>query len=273
MAKWYALCSPDNDTRIEFQNEIFTYFSLSRVDLMEEATNNFCSIVANTVTFLQAACPKDDGRACDASDFAYWQWASSYFTLLPALGLNATSVTQLDDTILGYPEMSFFLPKFREALKNSSHEGEFDAVNFGSPSSAVSYSHLFYLPPRDFVGDVPASSLFNLDTIKALFAAIDTLPDLFADPSLTVDYSSLAPFTKSLKLSDDKQTYVLLIWLKNLLEVTAMRKADGGTYLTTNMMGLAQASLQGAVGWMSREFPSYLYGSIMALSNANPCEK
>ena len=55
--KWYALCSTNNDTRIEFQNEIFTYFSISHQDMMEEATNNFCSIVENTITLLESSCP------------------------------------------------------------------------------------------------------------------------------------------------------------------------------------------------------------------------
>ena len=58
MAKWYAMCSNDNDTKIEFQNEIFTYFGLSTVTIMEEATKNFCSLVDSTVTLLISACPK-----------------------------------------------------------------------------------------------------------------------------------------------------------------------------------------------------------------------
>lgn len=62
VAKWYALCSADNDTRIEFQNEIFTYFSIAHVDMMQEATNNFCAIVDKTVKLLQSACPKMDAH-------------------------------------------------------------------------------------------------------------------------------------------------------------------------------------------------------------------
>ena len=273
VAKWYALWSTDNNTKIEFQNEIFTYFSISRVDMMAEATNNFCSIVDSTVKFLQSACPKKGSKRWDASDFAYWQWANSYFTKLPALGLNKESVTQLDDTVLGYPEINFFIPTFLKKLNDTQHKGEFDSINFGSPKSEINYSHLFFLPKRDYFGEVPKTSLFNLDTLKAIFSTIETMVDIYEDPSKTVDYSRFSNFTKLLKLTNDKQTYLLLIWMKNMLEVTAMRKDQGGTYLTTNMMGLGQDGLQGSIGWMSREFPAFLYGNIMALSNSNKWEK
>lgn len=273
VAKWNALCTYDNDTRIEFQNEIFTYFGLAHVDLMEEATHNFCSIVDKTTKLLQASCPKMDSELCDASDFAYWQWASSYFTKLPALGLNKDSVTQLDDTILGYPEISFFRTAFIDKLKNSTYKNDFDKINFGSPKAAKNYGHLFYLPPADYVGDLPESSLFNLDTLIAVFEQIETVPDMFADPTVAVNYTDYNAFTQKLELDDDRQTYMLMIWLKNMLEVTAMRKSEGGTYLTTNWMGLAQGSLQGAHAWLSRDFPAYLYGNLMALSNREGCDK
>lgn len=241
--------------------------------MMAEATNNFCSIVQHTTKFLMAACPKKGSEPCDSSDFAYWQWASSYFTKLPALGLNKESVSQIDDTILGYPEINYFKPAFLAKLNNTQHQGVFDSVNFGGPDSQINYSHLFFLPSRTYFGEVPKSSLFNLDTLKSVFSTIETMVDIYQDPSQTVKYSSFSNFTQLLNLTDDKQTYLLFIWLKNMLEVTAMRKDQGGTYLTTNMMGLGQDGLQGAIGWMSKEFPAYLYGNIMALSNSNTCEK
>ena len=241
--------------------------------MMQEATNNFCAIVDKTVKLLQSACPKMDSHLCDSSDFAYWQWSSSYFTMLPALGLNKESVAQIDDTILGYPEISYFKTAFLKKMKGTKYEGVFDNVSYGSPKSNINYGHLFYLPPRDFVGDIPESSLFNLDTIRSVFETIETLVDVFEDPNQEVDFSTLASFTQKLQLSDDKQTYLLFVWLKNMLHTTAMRKSEGGTYLTTNMMGLAQESLQGTLGWMSRDFPAYFYGNLMALSNTDTCEK
>lgn len=272
VAKWYAICSSSNNTRIEFQNEIFSYFGISHNDMMNEATNNFCQLVDNTVTLLKSSCPKMGQERCDSSDFAYWQWANSYFTMLPALGLNKQSVSQLDSTILGYPEISYFKPAFVKNLTGSQYEKVFDTINFGTPSSGKSYEHIFYLPNASFVGDLPASSLFNLDTLKAIFLTLESFPDIGSDPTVQVNFSDYKNYTQILQLDDDRQTYLLLAWLKNMLEVTAMRKNDGGSYFTTNVMGLGQVSLSGALGWMSREFPAYLYGNIMALSNASPCE-
>ena len=193
--------------------------------------------------------------------------------MLPALGLDKQSVVQLDDTILGYPEISYFKPAFVKNLTGSQYEHDFDDVNFGIPGSGASYQHIFYLPPADFKGELPKSSLFNLDTLQDVFIKIESLPDIGINPNATVNYTDLANFTEELKLDDNKQTYMLFIWLKNMLDITAMRKNEGGTYLTTNMMGLGQSSLSGALNWMSKEFPSYLYGNIMALSNTNTCEK
>jgi hypothetical protein len=271
--KWNALCSEDNDTRIEFQNEIFTYFSISHVDVMAEAIENFCLIVDSTTKLLISACPKQDKSQCDYSDFAYWQWATSYFTKLPALGLNKDSVTDMDDTILGYPEMSYFKKKNLDKLKGSKYENVFDNIDFGTPSSNKNYVHIFYLPPADFVGDLPESSLFNLNTLKTVFGETEKLTDIFKDPTQEIDFSMYANYTELLELDDDKQTYLLMVWLKYMLEETAMRKSDGGTYFTTNIMGLASGSLEGAIGWLSKEFPAYLYGNLMSLSNTAGCEK
>lgn len=240
---------------------------------MQEAINNFCAIVDQTVTFLKSACPMMDEEECDSSDFAYWQWTASYFTKLPALGLNKDSVAQIDPTILGYPEINYFKSELLRRIKGSKYENDFNTIDFGSPKTGRNFVHLFYLPHADFRGELPKSSLFNLDTLKALFNEIETMPDIFENNTVTVNYADYHSFTKTLKLENDKQTYMLMLWLKNMLEVTAMRKADGGDYLTTNWLGLAQGSLQGAHAWLSRDFPAYLYGNLMALSNTDVCEK
>jgi len=189
------------------------------------------------------------------------------------LGLGKESVTQLDDTIIGYPEMNFFRSQMLKNITGSQYEKTFDGINFGSPGSKLNYVHLFYLPPAEFRGELPTTSLFNLDTLNMLFEKTKTIVNIFEDSTIEYEFSELAEFTAHLKLSDDRQTYLLLIWLKNMLEVTAMRKSEGGTYLTTNLMGLAGGSIKGAHNWMSKEFPSYLYGNIMAESNSNGCEK
>jgi hypothetical protein len=252
---------------------MFTYFSLSHVDTMQEATNNFCAIVDKTTKLLISACPKMGKEPCNAGDFAYWQWASSYFTKLPALGLGVDSVAQIDPTILGYPEMSYFKQNFEKQLNGSQNEGVFDGIDFGSPSSDKEYTHLFYIPAKDWFGELPKSSLFHIETLISLFDSIENMPDMFVNPDVLVNFTDYSSFTELLKLEDDRRTYLLMIWMKKMLEVTAMRTQDGGTYLTTNINGVAVGGIQGAHNWLSREFPAYLYGNLMALSNVNTCEK
>ena len=243
---------------------------------MEEATNNFCAIVDNTIKLLQAACPKMGSHPWDASDFAYWQWSSSYFTKLPALGLNKESVVEIDNNTLGYPEINYFKNKeFIPTLKNksSTHKDDFEDTNFGSPKSDVNYAHLFYLPKNNYTGDMPKSSLFNLDTVQDVFYKIEgDLPDIYENPNITVNFTKLHNYTEALELDDDKQTYLLFIWMKQMLKKTVMRTDEGGDYFTTNIMGLAQDSMKGALNWMSKEFPAYLYGNLMATSNEKNCE-
>lgn len=240
---------------------------------MQEATNNFCAIVDKTTKLLVSSCPKMGSEPCNSADFAYWQWASSYFTKLPALGLGKDSVAQIDSTILGYPEMSYFRQNFEAKLKGSQNEGKFNGIDFGSPSSNKDYSHLFYIPPKTWTGELPKSSLFHIETLISLFNSIESMPDMFDTPDILVDFKDYSEFTDLLQLEDDRRTYLLLLWLKKMLEITAMRTEDGGTYLTTNLNGIAVGGIQGAHQWLSKEFPAYLYGNLMALSNANTCEK
>ena len=202
---------------------MFTYFSLSHVDTMQEATNNFCAIVDKTTKLLISACPKMGKEPCNAGDFAYWQWSTSYFTKLPALGLGVDSVAQIDPTILGYPEMSYFKQNFEKQLIGGKNEGVFDGIDFGSPSSDKEYTHLFYIPAKDWFGELPKSSLFHIETLISLFDHIEYMPDMFANPDAVVNFTDYSSFTELLQLEDDRRTYLLMIWMKKMLEVTAMR--------------------------------------------------
>jgi len=174
---------------------------------------------------------------------------------------------------MGFPEMNYFKKNLTDILINTQYENTFQNIDFGSPTATHEYSHLFYIPPKDFEGKLPESSLFNIDTLSGMYDVIEEMPDIFDNSTVVVDFTKYKEFTKKLELGDDKRTYLLMLWMKKMLEITAMRKEEGGDYLKTNLNGVAAGGIQGAHNWLSREFPSYLYGNLMALSNQNECEK
>jgi len=55
---------------------------------MATMQKNFCDKLEKTVSLVVSACPKSKSGKCTVSEFAYWQWASSYYTMNPALELN-----------------------------------------------------------------------------------------------------------------------------------------------------------------------------------------
>ena len=163
----------------------------------------------------------------------------------------------------------------------SKHEKIFKHVGFGKPEGNKFYSHIFYLPEKDFVGDVPESSLFNLDTLKMTYAMFESFPDIFSDQTQCLEDSELskegleklADLTKRLKLDSNEQTYLLGIYLKHLYEDTGMRVSDGGDKQKTFFTQVGIESLQGTIEWMSTEFPAILYGGMMASKNQRTCEE
>jgi len=62
----------------------------------------------------------------------------------------------------------------------SMHTIHFEQITFGNPSDPTGefYSHLFFLPASDFRGEVPKSSLFNLETLQVMYSTMSRLPDL-----------------------------------------------------------------------------------------------
>lgn len=115
--------------------------------------NNFCSQLQATKDLVISACPKSTSGRCTYSEFAYWQWASSYFTLNPSLELNVKSVALIDDSIFGFPEISYFKDHFMEkTASNPKVQAAFKDVSFGDPykEDTKFYSWLFYLPDVDY---------------------------------------------------------------------------------------------------------------------------
>ena len=114
--EWAVICNND-PIGIAFSNELFTYFGIRHRKQIEEMSKNFCSELKTTVDFVKSACPRSKQGKCTTSEFAYWQWASSYFTLNPALELNVPSVALIDDSIFGQPEINYFKMNFMEKTK------------------------------------------------------------------------------------------------------------------------------------------------------------
>jgi hypothetical protein len=274
--KWAALCEEGQKSNV-FQNEIMTYFSIRHKEEMLEMKNNFCDMLASTQDLVVAACPISETGKCTYSEFAYWQWASSYFTMLPALEIMEPTVANIDDSIFGFPEISYFKTHFMEKIASSeAATKEFKDINFGNPRDPKTkfYSHLFFLPEADFRGEVPKSSLFNLETLQTMFATFEKIPDLTLTPG--VDFYEFIPqlnyLTKTLELDSDYQTYMLGLWMKYAYEWTGMRTMDGGDKMKTFITQLAMESIEGVMEWMSTEFPPLLYGAVMAESNVKDCE-
>lgn len=62
-------------------------------------------------------------------------------------------MAEIDDSIFGWPEISYFKDYFLDKISsNPKASAAFKDVNFGNPYDANVhyYSHLFYLPDADY---------------------------------------------------------------------------------------------------------------------------
>ena len=142
-------------------------------------------------------------------------------------------MTEVDKTIIGYPEIShfksaFFMPKISS---NASLTARFEHVLFSDVRNGIAYPHLFDVPPLDAVGEeAPEASLFNLDTFKELLRCGAQLPDVTEvekDPAAG-DLSNLSTtmdnLTKRMHLNTPEQTYMLYLYIRKLVDQAALRK-------------------------------------------------
>ena len=156
--------------------------------------------------------------------FAFFQWGEGYITRQMGIG---DSVTEVDDTIIGYPEISlfkssYFMPKI---ASNESLTARFEHVIFSDVRHGIAYRHLFDVPPRDVVNvEAPEASLFNLDTFKELLRCGAQLPDVTeieTDPSAG-DLSNLTTvmgnLTERMHLNTPEQTYMLYLYIRKLVD-------------------------------------------------------
>ena len=101
--KWFTMCSEDEYQANEMKLELLTYFNLTRPQV-DDAQFSFCDIVPDFERVAQNLCATS---GCTQNQFAFWQWATSKFTIDNLEG--ALSIVTQTDTVLGYPEIHYFI--------------------------------------------------------------------------------------------------------------------------------------------------------------------
>jgi hypothetical protein len=127
-------------------------------------------------------------------------------------GGSGISVTGSTDTVTGYPELSSF--KVGYFLKEISKDGRDPTLNLrfnatklfkDNTTAGENYEYLFNMT-NSTGGDPDSTSLFNLDTLKALLQAGDDTIDIIEDIKATNDNLNLKAFdnvTKTLQLESN----------------------------------------------------------------------
>jgi len=158
-----------------FKNELKFYFGLTQaeVDLIE---TNWNALYQKRYDFVMLTVPtnyqNDQG-------VAYWQWADGYMTMT---SYDAPTVVGVTDTVVGYPEISYFRDAYLLPNINTDNAIMFqDVALFVDKSDKDSnYEYLFDLTNAEG-GDPDANSLFNVNTLKTLISLGEATPDIIED--------------------------------------------------------------------------------------------
>ena len=99
-------------------------------------------------------------------------------------------------------------------------------------SDTGNFENLFDLTNADG-GDPDESSLFNIQTLKQFVEMGDDVPNIIKTPIQVYGETFNLPDTwtvlaQKLKLDDEKQLYMIWLWLETALELTFLRTQDGG---------------------------------------------
>jgi hypothetical protein len=98
-------------------------------------------------------------------------------------------------------------------------------------TAGVNYEYIWNM--TNAVGDDPEpTSLFNIDTLKAMLNAGNNTIDIIAETKSKNADLNLKAFdnvTKALKLETNEQSYMVYLWIKYLLSITARRVPEGGS--------------------------------------------
>ena len=141
----------------------------------------------------------------NATNYAYWQWANS--TITAPYFPSFASKTQ-PQFVTGYPEFNYWLNYYCSPEQEGS-EGAMSQENWSqfsdvkmyresdnstewAESTAVNMASLFYTPKESGV-DPPASSLFNITTLKSLISLGQSTVNIISSNETVWDASTLSP--------------------------------------------------------------------------------
>lgn len=138
-AKWQALMSTSRTERRQFQTELMSFYGLSR-DQVREAAYRWAHFFNSTQSLVKIFCPTQD---CTTEEVAYWQWALSSFTTM-AVSQTTYSVSQMDPTTLGYPEIyAFKMLKLLPAVEGTKYYNQFKDITYGDGAKSITMAYLF----------------------------------------------------------------------------------------------------------------------------------
>ena len=150
--------------------------------------------------------------------------------------MGLPSVVNATDTAVGYPELAFFKSDYFDIMVGAANKDLFANVQLWTSKrdKTVNMEYLFNLTSFDSEGnpiDPADSSLFNVQTLKTLcdlgLSTVDITEPDHKDDTIPFD-SNWDALTARLLLTDNKQTYMIWLWLKYAIKFTGNREQDGG---------------------------------------------
>lgn len=211
---------------------IIDYFDLNTTALTE-FLNVFCADWKTQENKVRAeACIS---TTCELQEIFYSQWTEGKLsnTSFGSMSMNHFQYIE------GEPEVTIFLQNSFIANKSDEFKNQFKTVTFLNNQSRLIYSKLFSQTDLK-------NSLFNFDTIKALFDIGMTVDNQTS--SGEIDVSPFTKLTSTLDYMTEKEAYVLYKYLHKLSNTTYLQGELHDTasfaYITA---GLFKSEIEGFI--------------------------
>lgn len=248
LSKWFALTGESGEeAKQTFTNEIRTYFNLSFKQI-SEAAKNMNSMYNKQKEAIFASVPTTETKDLDA--LAYWQWASSLTTGFS----NYKSITELIPDIVGYPEINYYMSE--SFMKTIADNAEMTAMFKDAKlikADGSGYEHLFRR------GDLK-QSLFNMVHMKELLSVGQQAVDVTEKKGVkSLDLSMFTKLTKDLGLDENRQTYLIFLWMKQTISKSIIRHTEGGSEETAMIAQSGAHQLADTLLGMTTEVPVMVY--------------
>ena len=158
----------------------------------------------------------------------YWQWAAASITNTAMFG-NVASISDLansgmnNNVFAGFYEFSSFMTNFTSTA-SPANVAAMSGVSLSScatpPNCPTSFENLFYTyDVNQYVGsDPPTNSLFYIKNMQDLVTLGMSTPNIYTSLDQTYGLSfnlssGWQNLTDSLGLTDQRQTYMIWLWL------------------------------------------------------------